>query len=1031
LYLPLVIALTGCWGYISPNEHSNNIDSDEDGYAFDVDCDDERITVHPDAVELVDNVDNDCNGEIDEGTSRADYDGDGFCEAETCVAGVDPGDCNDRDAAIFPGAVELLDGIDNDCNKLKDDQTEAFDDDGDGYCEAEICTVQRDQTQALPNDCNDADDTIHPSAQETCFDTVDSNCDLSDNDIDALQCTVFYADDDGDDVADPNNSVCQCEASTAYAAVDITEQDCDDTLATRSPRLIESVDGVDNDCNNIVDDNTDVYDDDMDGYCETAPCVEHDAGYLPDEGDCDDANDDAAPDLTEVCGDDVDNDCDDSVDEASEPDTVDCDTWYRDKDDDLYPDLDETNCACGADGHYTVSESDALATETDCDDNDDDISPEGAEGSTPDGDDNDCNNLIDDGTTAFDDDGDGYCETAPCVVDGGGLFPEEGDCDDDDKKRAPDLTEICDDGKDNDCDGKTDEAGQQNTIGCEDWHLDADGDDFPVDGESRCQCDANGDYTLDDATAQDADPDCNDDEATANPDGDEGTVADTFDNDCNGLVDDHTELFDDDGDGYCEDETGPCVEDALGDIPEAGDCDDEEEAISPDALEICGNDVDENCNDTAPSCALSGDIYAADADVELFGANSLGKALWTVGDLDSDSHETIAIASDVAGTTVFLLDGPVTAGELNSSKYDAAISGVGDADGVWAFDWNEDDDLDILVSGTTEGLFEGPLSGDYAWAAYDAEIASIDGFGPAFPFQLDDDAPHELYVGDPALDTQHFNSGVGFLLEAPIAQSLAWDIIDDELYITQLMGNQPNGYDSRVAIPLGDVTGDGRDNLAINIEVGGDVGWRDGEVGILALPVSSGDLDMQATMRMSLLGNESDAAFGRGLALGADIDGLGGNDLLVGAPLSNASLSNSNNGAVYGFATSIIGGTIDTSEAAAGFTVRGGSDDDELGHLLAGACDFNGDDVGDLVVGSQTVATNGTAAGAVYVFYGPMAGDYDATLDADLTFHGEAGDEAGPATCADLNGDGVDDLVVTLPSASAPKVLIFYGVSAN
>ena len=85
-------------------------DQDSDGFTpSDGDCDDTDPAVNPDAQEVENGLDDDCNGVVDEGTNNFDDDGDGFSENE--------GDCNDSSASINPNASEILDdGVDQDCN---------------------------------------------------------------------------------------------------------------------------------------------------------------------------------------------------------------------------------------------------------------------------------------------------------------------------------------------------------------------------------------------------------------------------------------------------------------------------------------------------------------------------------------------------------------------------------------------------------------------------------------------------------------------------------------------------------------------------------------------------------------------------------------------------------------------------------------------------------------------------------------------------------------------------------------------------
>ncbi len=95
-------------------------------------------------------IDNDCDGEVDEGCDLADP----TTDADTDGYTVADGDCNDHDDTIYPGATEIAgDFKDNDCDGEADDGTDTTDNDDDGYTIAE-------------GDCNDASGSIYPGADE-------------------------------------------------------------------------------------------------------------------------------------------------------------------------------------------------------------------------------------------------------------------------------------------------------------------------------------------------------------------------------------------------------------------------------------------------------------------------------------------------------------------------------------------------------------------------------------------------------------------------------------------------------------------------------------------------------------------------------------------------------------------------------------------------------------------------------------------------------------------------------------------------
>jgi len=155
---------------------AHEADGDGDGFRIcDGDCQDGDAGIYPGAPELCDGLDNDCDGAVSGDEQDADGDGYRICG----------GDCDDADAAVHPGAAEQCNGADDDCDGV----VPADEQDGDG-----------DGVWLCDGDCDDADADVYPGADEAC-DGLDNDCDgvVGADEIDADADGVMVCDGDCDD----------------------------------------------------------------------------------------------------------------------------------------------------------------------------------------------------------------------------------------------------------------------------------------------------------------------------------------------------------------------------------------------------------------------------------------------------------------------------------------------------------------------------------------------------------------------------------------------------------------------------------------------------------------------------------------------------------------------------------------------------------------------------------------------------------------------------------------------------------------
>jgi len=1045
----LCFFMGGC-AYISDEHEAWRLDPDGDGVGIDDDCDENDPNIGAPQAWYV------------------DQDEDGFGDdADLSYACTQPvghvleaGDCDDTDGDIRPGISERCDGIDNNCDGAIDEdlpvKTLYADVDGDGFGNPEVIIEACGEKAGMVDDngdCDDGDPFVHAQGPaEIPYNGIDDNCDFSDGDGDA--------DGDGYWAADYQALVAANGAQAAMVPEDFGD-DCDDRDEAVYPGA-EDVwyDGVDSDCGG--EDDCDI---DGDGFqAAQGVCV-------PERPDCDDHAPAINPDAVERCATVGDDNCDGDTVGLDAPD---CTVFFLDLDGDGFG-LDDSICQCeGAFPHdATVAgdcdDNDAFTfpgafespmydgIDRDCAGDDDfDVDKDGyvqdvhvgletagvsGSGGLPGGDcadtdplrnpgvtedcttlyDDDCDGQLDSegalgcGLVYPDGDGDGFGEDSAvaCWCDVSAAYPVTtgGDCVGSDLNYYPGAPDPPYDFEDTDCAGDDD--------------FDADGDghsDAAYGAESLTFWVIDGEWeavagALDGRLSTE---DCDDSTADIHP-GALERCATVYDDNCDGETTgidavDCTVFFEDgDGDGFGLVGESICQCEGAGDFSAvvAGDCDDGESSVYPDAEESC-DAVDQDCD---------GDLVGEFGDLD--------------GDGDPDCIDPVLV-SELASVQ---LNGPVgsDAGESVLIGADGALYiGAPGADRVYVLEDFGTGEVDleaeaVVLDGIGMALFGHALAEVSTEAG---EILYVGAPGGNMVARITDPLSGGRMLGAPGVSLSYGTSPGDPTPTMCGAALTVGEFAEDPMVVVGCAAQVHGGYvllDSALAtdgtflglggLSLGagvvdnvrfswsmdtaDLNGDGVDDVVVGAPRD-DLGCAGSDCG--SVFVYYGPFDTTRSYFESdahMVGARASAALGEHVLVAPDLDGDGAPDLLLTTDQGWSEVTAPGDGAVLLVSSADLAAEMVEGDAFS--ILMGDSPWSRFGHDID-TVDVDSDGAIDVVVSAYTVG----GAGAVYGAYGPFDPGTRVVADSAGTVFGLSGDDLGyRLVVGDVGGDGEIDVVIS------------------